>query len=202
MLRSVLRLSPGAAIAVLPDDGTLIECELLPKCARPIRVHHPDTEPKLRITLAQALPKGDRMEQIVRSCTEIGVARFLLFSSDRTVVRWDEGKYAEKLRRLQAIAREAAELSFRTRLPAFERAAGLADVLKRYPDAVVLSESEQEMNRLEAKSELVTLVVGPEGGWSPKEIEMIRERGVTLGPRVLRADHAGFAAAAALLIGH
>ncbi len=91
-LRKVLRLSPGAEIAVLPNDGTLIQCRLQPHHADPIAVHRPDTEPKLHLTLAQALPKGDKMDEIVRACTEIGVSRFLLFPSDRTIVKWDEKK--------------------------------------------------------------------------------------------------------------
>lgn len=200
-LRKVLRLSPGAKIAVLPDDGTLIECELLPKAAQPLQVHRPDSEPRLRITVAQAFPKGDKLEEIVRACTEIGVVRFVLFASDRTVVRWDEKKVDEKLRRLKAIAREAAEVSFRTRLPDFEVKGRLADVLKDRPGAIVLSEAEGLGAGLEAPTEdEITLVIGPEGGWSPAEQKSIGNRGVTLGPRVLRVDHAAFAACAALLI--
>lgn len=198
-LRKVLRLSPGATIAVLPNDGTLIVCELLAKAARPLEVHRPETEPALRLTLAQSLPKGDKLDEIVRACTEIGVSRFILFPSDRTVVRWDEKKTADRVRRLKAVAREAAEVSFRTRLPEIELAGSLNEVLAREPQAIVLSEVEGLGKRLAASGEKATIVVGPEGGWSPKELTLIGDRGVTLGPRVLRVDHAGFAAAAVLL---
>ncbi len=200
-LRKVLRLSPGATIAVLPNDGTLIKCELLPKSAQPLEVFKLDSEPRIQITLAQSLPKGDKLEEIVRACTEIGVTRFILFSSDRTVVKWDEKKTAERVRRLKAVCREAAEVSFRARLPEIELAKDLKDVLAREPKATVLSEAEGLLRNLgEIKDGRITLVVGPEGGWSPPEMALIGDRGVTLGPRVLRVDHAGFAASAALLI--
>lgn len=200
-LRKVLRLSPGAEIAVLPNDGTLIQCRLQAHHADPIEVFRPDTEPVLQLTLAQALPKGDKLDEIVRACTEIGVCRFLLFPSDRTVVRWDQAKLQARVHRLEAIAREAAEVSFRTRLPVFEVAAGLAAVLRFDPEAVVLSEVEGVSPRLAASGDEMTIVIGPEGGWSKLELKLIGPRGVTLGPRVLRVDHAGAAAAAILLLG-
>jgi 16S rRNA (uracil1498-N3)-methyltransferase len=199
-LRKVLRLSPGAEIAVLPNDGTLIQCRLQPHHAEPIAVHHPDTEPRLHLTLAQALPKGDKMDEIVRACTEIGVSQFLLFASDRTVVRWDEKKTLDRVNRLQTIAREAAEVSFRTRVPEFAVTTGLAAVLRMYPDSAVLSEVEGEMPRLRPTGDAMTIVVGPEGGWSKLELKLIGNRGITLGPRVLRVDHAGPAAASILLL--
>ena len=199
-LRKVLRLSPGAEIAVLPNDGSLIQCRLQPLHAEPIAVHYPDTEAKLEVTLAQSLPKGDKLDEIVRACTEIGVARFVLFSSDRTVVKWDQKKTLDRVNRLQTIAREAAEVSFRTRLPEFAVIPNLAGVLREFPDALVLSEVEGISATLSPKAESATIVVGPEGGWSQMELKLIGKRGVTLGPRVLRVDHAGPAAAAILLL--
>jgi 16S rRNA (uracil1498-N3)-methyltransferase len=199
-LRKVLRLTPGAQIAVLPNDGSLIRCELEPHHARPLEVLHPDTEPTFHLTLAQALPKGDKLDEIIRSCTEIGVSRFLLFSSERTVVKWDEKKTRDRLHRLGVIAREAAEVSFRTKLPTIQLAKDLGEVLKREPGAVVLSEVEGISEALQARGDAMTIVVGPEGGWAGRELKLIGERGVTLGPRVLRVDHAGAAAAALLLL--
>lgn len=199
-LRKVLRLSPGAIIAVLPDDGTIIRCQFQNREAIPIDVHQPDVEPQLQITIAQALPKGEKLDEIVRACTEIGVASFVLFASERTVVRWDEKKIAQRLSRLQTIAREAAEVSFRTRIPTLSFAKDLKQVLKDHPQATVLSEAENLANGLSKSGDTMTLVVGPEGGWAPRELALIGDRGVTLGPRVLRVDHAAPAAAAILLL--
>lgn len=199
-LRKVLRLSAGAEIAVLPGDGSLIRCEFGNRVAIPKEVVHPNTESPFHLTIAQALPKGDKLDEIVRACTEIGVARFILFPSERTVVRWDEKKTESRVARLETISREAAEVSFRTKLPTFELAKDLADVLKREPEAIVLSEVEGISPRLEPKGDRATIVVGPEGGWAKRELALIGDRGVTLGPRVLRVDHAGIAAASILLL--
>lgn len=197
-LRKVLRLSPGATIAVLPNDGTVVKCRFEARTAVPLEVFEPQTESPIDLTVAQALPKGDKLDEIVRACTELGVKRFLLFPSDRTVVRWDAKKTADRVHRLETIAREAAEVSFRTRLPFFEVAPDLAEVLRREPEAQVLSEVEGLAPTLQRRAG--TIVIGPEGGWAQRELDLIGKRGVTLGPRVLRVDHAAPAAAALILL--
>ena len=200
-LRKVLRLSSGAEMAILPDDGTLVRCRLDGRSAVPLETLRPATEPTVDLTLAQALPKGDKLEEIVRAGAEMGVSRFVVFPSERTVVRWEPQKVQNKLGRLATIAREASEVSFRTRLPHIAWAESLSAVLEAEPDAVVLSEAEGVTARLHRKDRM-SVVVGPEGGWSKREFEGIGDRGVTLGPRVLRVDHAGPAAAAILLLDH
>ncbi len=199
--RKVLRLGTGDEVAILPGDGSLIVCRLDGRRAVPLQVLHPETEAAFQLTIAQALPKGDKLDEIVRACTSMGVSGFILFHSDRTVVRWDDEKFAAKVRRLEAFAREAAEVSFRVRLPVFTVASSLETVLRDVPDAVVLSESQAVTDGLVKRAQPMTVVVGPEGGWSPREFELVGDRGVTLGPRVLRVDHAGPAAAAILLLG-
>lgn len=198
--RKVLRLSEGDQIAVLPNDGSLIRCEFRARHAWPLAMEYPNSEPALKLTLAQALPKGDRLDTILRMGTELGVSRFLLFPAERSVVRWDEQKIQEKTRRLQAIIREAAEQCFRSVLPQLEFALSLKVVLAVDPNALVLSEVETVTRRLSDVTGTATLVVGPEGGWAPRELEVIGDLGVTLGPLVLRTDTAGIAAAAALLL--
>src|SRR5208283_183754 len=78
-LRKVLRLAEGDPIAVLPNDGTVVRCEFRERKAHPKSVERPETEPALRLTVAQALPKADKLDTIVRQGTEIGVSRFALF---------------------------------------------------------------------------------------------------------------------------
>jgi 16S rRNA (uracil1498-N3)-methyltransferase len=199
-LRHVLRLSSGAEIAVLPNDGTLIRCELQGHRAVPKDVFSPNTEASLRLTIAQSLPKGDKIDEIVKACTGLGVHKFLLFSSDRTVVHWDDKKRESRLRRLRAIAREEAEVSYRTRIPEIEFVPNFGAVLDAQAEIVVLSEGENVAKPLAVAGPSSTLVVGPEGGWSPNEVAAIGDRGVTLGPRVLRVEFAAAAAAARLLL--
>lgn len=200
-LHKVLRLPQGSEIAVLPNDGSLIRCEYRARQAVPVSVEWPQTEPSLKVTVAQAFPKGDRLETVIRMCTELGVSGFVLFPAERSVVRWDEKKVADKLRRYEAIAREAAEQSYRSRMPTIQVRSALADVLKSAPEAVVLSEKEGLERKLTRQESEMTIVVGPEGGWAPREMSLIGDRGVTLGPLVLRTDTAAPAAAALLLLG-
>jgi 16S rRNA (uracil1498-N3)-methyltransferase len=196
----VLRLSPGDLIAVLPNDGTVICAEFHGDYARPVSVENPNTESPIHLTIAQSLPKGDKLEEIVRACTELGVSAFIFFVSDRSVVQWSPEKRADRLRRLETIAREACEVCFRTRLPEMQFLSSFEAVLREKPDLRALSEVDSESATLGAKRERETLAVGPEGGWSPRELELIGHRGVTLGPRVLRVDHAAPAAAALRLL--
>lgn len=201
--RQVLRLNSGAIIAILPNDGTLLVCKLDGHRAVPLAVERPDTEATVAVTILQALPKGDKLDEVARSCSSIGVTKFVFFPSERSVVRWDSKKLEDRLERVRTICRESCELSYRTRLPEVEYVDSLKVALTRYPEAIVLSEVESENSsfseRVSGKSS-IALAIGPEGGWAPRELELIGDRGVTLGPRVLRTEHAAFAAASKILI--
>lgn len=199
-LHNVLRLRSGAKIGVMPNDGSFWVCELDGRIAIPQEKHLPATEPEVTIVVAQALPKGDKIDDVIRSCTELGAKGFVIFPADRSVVKWEAKKLDDKMRRVQAVAREAAETSFRTRIPTVEYVSNLDEVLKKQSVVVVLSELETHTNPFSSKGNSVCLVVGPEGGWSPREVEKIQPFAATLGPRVLRTEHAAFAAASRLLI--
>lgn len=198
-LTKVLRLSSGAQLAVMPGDGRLLRCELDGKDARVLETLYPNTESARSVTLCQALPRAEKLEEVVRMGSEIGVRAFVVFPSDRSVVKWDAAKLQDKLKRLESIAREAAEVAFRTHLPEFTVANSLKAVLDSFPDSQVLSEVEGVGGRLAPQAE-TTLVIGPEGGWSPREVELIGDSAVTLGPRVLRVDTAAAAACALALL--
>lgn len=188
---SVLRLPAGSPIVLLPGDGRALICTFHGKTALPVETHHPNTEAAQRVTLALGLPKPEKLEESVRMATEIGVARILLFPSDRTVIRWDKAKLAAKIERLHRIAREAAEVCFRTHLPLIESRPNLEAVLTEHPNALVLHESDRPIPAFHpSATEDPVLVIGPEGGWSPAESARIGDRAVTLGPRVLRVDTA------------
>ncbi len=199
-LHNVLRLRSGAEIGVMPNDGTFWVCRLDGRTAVPEAKHEPQTEPTLAITIVQGLPKGDKIDDIVRSCTEIGISKFVLFPADRSVVRWEEKKLDDKMRRIHALAREAAETAFRMRIPTVEYVSNLGEALSKHKTILALSELETVSRPLVAPGTEFALVVGPEGGWSPREVEKLEPYAVTLGPRVLRTEHAGFAAASKLLV--
>lgn len=197
-IHHVLRLKTGDRIALLPNDGTLWEAVLDGRSALLDEQHAPDTESARAWTLTLSLPKADKLEDIIRACTELGVARFELIETDRTVVKWDAKKREDRCRRLESIARESAELAFRTRLPEILWRGTLAEVLTE--STLVLSEAQGLEQTFEGPIEgKDRLVVGPEGGWSPRESTQVREYAVTLGPRVLRVETAAITACALAL---
>ncbi len=166
-----------------------------------------DPEPSPSLVVVQALPKGDRGELAVELLTEIGVSWILPWAASRSVAVW-KGERAEKsLARWRSTAREAAKQARRTWHPVVSPLASTAEVVELIGSvdlAVVLHE--------EASTPLgsvplpaagtVLLVVGPEGGLTPEEVDAFAAAGagvVRLGAEVLRTSTAGLAAAAALL---
>lgn len=197
-LRKVLRLGAGALIVLLAGDGRVFRATFTGQDAELTGTEKLETEAAKKVTLAQALPKPDKLDEVIRMGTEMGVFRFVLFPSERSVVKWDKAKVEDRLRRLRAIAREAAEVAFRTQIPEILLLGSLSELLEGNPDALVLSEVEGITAHLRDKVTQgnQTIVIGPEGGWAPREVVLIGERAVTLGPRVLRVDTAAAAAAA------
>jgi len=198
----VLRLKSGAQVAVLPNNGSIMRCEMAGRQVEVLEIIDHPTESKRAINLFQAMPKPEKLEEIVRMSTELGIASITIFESDRSIVRWDSNKKADRTRRLQSIAIEAAEVSFRAKYPKIRWVAGLKQVLDEPANTIVLSEGDQVTKTLaqalSGKSE-ANLVIGPEGGWAPREVQLIEPLAVTLGPRVLRVDTAAVTACAIAL---
>ncbi len=195
-VRKVLRLIDGDRLVLLPGDGTQAVCRLDGSDCL-IEERGPVTsEPGHRLTIVQALLKGDALEEVVQHATEIGVAAFRLVVTERCVAREISPR---KLERLRAIAREAAEQSERGIVPAIKAPVSLAAALA--PGSVLLFERHQGvgLRDLEAPS---AVVIGPEGGFSPAEVKAAEDAGVTfagLGPRILRSQTVAVAAAAVIL---
>jgi 16S rRNA (uracil1498-N3)-methyltransferase len=159
--------------------------------------------PSPRLVLVQALAKGDRDELAVQAAVELGVAGIVPWSAERSVSRWDGAKAEKGRARWAAIAREAAKQSLRAHVPPVEPLAATAELARRAGRIVVLEPTaEARLAALDlAGDEDVLLVVGPEGGVSPRELDRLAEAGATparLGAEVLRTSTAGPAAVAAL----
>ena len=195
-VRRVLRLTDGDRLVLLPGDGTQALCRL--DGAECVVEERADvtSEPRHRLTIVQALLKGDALEGVVQHATEIGVVAFRLVITERCVARDISPR---KLERLRAIAREAAEQSERGIVPAIEPPAPLADALT--PGSVLLFERYPGtgLARLDAPP---SIIIGPEGGFSEAEVKAAQQAGVTLaglGPRILRSQTVAVAAAAVVL---
>ena len=206
-LLRVLRVEPGAAVRAFDGRGLEAAGRVTgtEENAVMLLLNAPEAsavEAPYRLTLAVALLKGDKLSDVVRQGTELGVTRFLPLKSRRCDVKvLSDNKRA----RLQRVAKEAAKQSGRSVVPEVGETVDLGRLntsasglgLVAHPTA---SASLRDFT-LEG-AEVVT-VTGPEGGLTDEEVADLGARGfhaVSLGPRVLRAETAPLALAAALLV--
>ncbi|MER6155452.1 16S rRNA (uracil(1498)-N(3))-methyltransferase [Streptomyces sp. NPDC001868] len=168
---------------------------------------HEEAPAEPRITVVQALPKGDRGEVAVETMTEVGVDVIVPWAASRCITQWKGDRGLKALAKWRSTAREAGKQSRRVRFPEIADVATgkqVAALLAKADFAAVLHESGDETlatAELPATGEIV-LVVGPEGGVSPEELALFGEAGAgayRLGPSVLRTSTAGTAAGALLL---
>jgi 16S rRNA (uracil1498-N3)-methyltransferase len=192
----VLRLRDGAEIVLLEGDGQEARCRLEGGELVVVDRSPSAGEPRHRLTVAQALLKGDHLEAVVRQGTEVGVSRFELVVTERCVVR---DLSAARLARLHTVAREAAEQSERGVVPEVVAPAPLVEIIG--PASVLLAERSNGA-RLSELPPAARLIIGPEGGFAPGEVAEAERAGTavaTLGPRILRSESVAVAAAAVVL---
>jgi len=183
-----LRARVGDEVEVVDPDGFLLTVQLDSVSTERIegkvvaeQAHEP--EPVARITIAIANLPAPALELVLSRCTEAGAFAFVVFQAERSVGR------GEKLERWNTICREAAMLASRLRIPEVSVASSADAAIGAEEFPVLLSrESPQRLADLTAPRDL-TLFVGPEGGWSERELELA-ETTASLGPRNLRADTA------------
>jgi 16S rRNA (uracil1498-N3)-methyltransferase len=162
-------------------------------------------EPTRRIVLAQALAKGDRDELAVQAATELGVDEVIPWAAARSVSRWQGVKVGKGRERWSSIVREASKQSIRSRVPsvaALTDTRRLAQLAATSTMLILDPTAERGIDRapVETSTDIV-LVVGPEGGITPDELDLLTAAGATpirLGPEVLRTSTAGPAAIAVL----
>jgi len=152
-----------------------------------------------QVVLYQAVPKGRHMDLVVEKATEIGVDRIVPLTTDRGVVRLDEG--TGKVERWRRVAEAAARQSLRLRVPEVGEPASFSEAAREVGGDSVLLHNGEGLPRLEEAvgPEMVSLFVGPEGGWSEDEVTMAEESGLMLaqlGPYRLRSETAGVVAVA------
>lgn len=166
----------------------------------------PSPEPGVKITLMQGLPKADKLEWIVQKATELGVYSILPVEMARSIARIGE-KEEKKRERYQRIALEAAKQAGRAHIPELLPALRFQDAIKALRGTVYVAWEDESSLRLsqaiaEDQPREITIVIGPEGGIAPEEIEQLVASGaktVTLGRRILRTETAGLCALASAL---
>lgn len=211
-LVQVLRRKPGDPLVLFNGEGGEFEAQLDAAGKRGAtavvgkwrEVSH---ESPLRITLAQCVSKGDRMDYTLQKATELGVWRVVPLTSERSVVRLDAERQARKLEHWRGVVVSACEQSGRTRVPEVQALESLDawldhDSAAPGPKLVLAPGARGSLRQRAAPAERhLTLLVGPEGGLSIGEIGAAEDAGfepLSMGPRVLRTETAGVAAIAAL----
>ena len=163
-----------------------------------------EAEPQLRLTVVQALTKGDRGERATEAMTEVGVDRLVPWNASRCVTRWKDDKARSKW---IAHARESTKQSRRARIMAVAPLASTTEVVELLRTATVPLVLHEGGGRALAAIDLppagdVVLVIGPEGGIAPEELEAFQSAGATIarmGPSVMRTSTAGAVAAGVVL---
>jgi 16S rRNA (uracil1498-N3)-methyltransferase len=194
-VQRVLRLRDGDRFVLLDGRGEAATVRLAGDCVVEER-GLAGGEPAHRLTVWQALLRGDHLEPVVRHGTEVGIAAFRLFISERCVAREISER---KLDRLRSVAREAAEQSERGLIPEVAAPVPFADAVA---SASVLLLERSDGPRLSEVGPPESVVIGPEGGFTPGELTAAGRAGLVLaglGPRILRSETVAVAAAAVIL---
>jgi 16S rRNA (uracil1498-N3)-methyltransferase len=171
------------SLATVQSDG---ELQLTGECMT-------TPAPSQLLTVAFAPTNGDRPDDVVRKLTEIGIDRIVpIVDTVRGVVRWDSLKAAKHIERLRRIAREAAMQSRRLWLPEITGPSALSDVVTKYAAALA------EPGGARIGPTHTCIAIGPEGGFSPEELELSPQH-VSLGEGVLRGETAAIVAGALMV---
>lgn len=206
----VLRLEPKDQVVVLDGVGNTYDCEIAEVSKRAVRLSITKkvfTPPlPCQITLLQALPKPKAMDYIVQKATELGVARIIPILSERVVSQLDERAAADKAEKLLPVALEAIKQCGSPWLPKIEAPVSLQKFLTRgetfavnlvaslQPDRQHVRDAIQRLRATgQAAPKTAAVWIGPEGDFTPAEINAIRQNGaipITLGRLVLRSDTA------------
>lgn len=211
-VRDVLRLSPGEEIVLVVDGSA--KRVLLSEVAEQVHgevLGEVEAFRLPRVTLVQGLAKGEKMDDVVRQVTELGVSRIIPFAAERSVVKLDGARAASRVERWRRIASEAAKQAQRTDVPSVRAVTELADLAPMLASSLVLvcwEDADQAPGiataippELDDETD-VAVVVGPEGGLTPFEVKTLASAGATIvsmGGTILRTETAGVVASALVL---
>lgn len=214
-IKNVLRMKPGEIVRVSSEGGQSYTCSILELGDGFVQLDilgdALQTELSGRIYLFQALPKGSRMEYIVQKAVELGVYEIIPVTMKYCVVKLDEKKSREKVKRWQAVAESAAKQSKRSQIPQVHPVLNYSDAVSYamqcerqfvpYENERGMKATKEALEQIQA-GESISVMIGPEGGFAPEEIEAVRGRMqvISLGRRILRTDTAAITAMSLLMM--
>ena len=207
-LGRVLRVTPGQAIVLFNGDSHDYAAEVAEVTKKglslAVRSRLPAVrESWLKLTVVQAVSRGERMDQTLQKCTELGAVAFQPLLTERVEVRLGGDKLARRLEHWRGVVISACEQSGRAVIPEVREPLPLVEWLGQEPEGrrfVLDPGAEQPLSEADIPAHL-ELAVGPEGGFSDSELGCMHAAGLVslrLGPRVLRTETAAPAAVAVL----
>jgi 16S rRNA (uracil1498-N3)-methyltransferase len=208
-LKDVLRLKAGDAVVVCDNEGNEYTGRITgferKRAVIELTAFKPSRQTEMKLTIACAIPKGDRMDDIIDHLTQLGVACLIPMQTERVVVKLDETKKEARLKRWRKIAQSAARQSQRNNPPRIEPVTDLAGVITQSQafDLKLISHLEGERKHIKdvlagARPKNALVLIGPEGDFSPQEARLALRAGfipVSLGDTVLRVATAAVAVA-------
>jgi 16S rRNA (uracil1498-N3)-methyltransferase len=207
-VRTVLRLKKDAPIILFNGHGGEYRCTVAEASRKTVLIFIEQwldrtVESPLQVILGLGISRGDRMDLTVQKAVELGVNSITPLVTERCVVHFKGEKKPQRLLHWQKIVQHAAEQSGRTSLPSLLEVETLQDWLGRQQGLKVFLDpyAETTLSALKSDTMQVTLLTGPEGGFSKQEREMAKASGfipVRLGARILRTETASLAALAAV----
>lgn len=209
-LRTVLRLKKGQLITLFNGSGGEYQGQAVEVSRKRVLIElqsfsERSVESGLRIVLGLGVSRGDRMDFSVQKSVELGIAQITPLQTERCVVQLRSEKSLNKVRHWQKIAQHAAEQCGRTCRPVVDAVESL-DVWTKQQSGLKLffdPFAKQTLKQLQPESQKITLLAGPEGGFSEQERVIAKQAGfipVQLGPRVLRTETAALAALTAVQV--
>ena len=214
-LTRVLRLSVTDAVTLFNGNGedyagAVQEIDRQRVLISLSEKRNPGTESPLKIKLVQAISRGERMDYTVQKAAELGVHSIQPLFTSRVAVRLDDKRRAKRLEHWQGVVTSACEQCGRAVVPQILEPLSLTDWLadedgtQHDTQRLVLDpDAGLKLSKSKISAESVSVLVGPEGGFSPDEIKQMTAEGVTgvsLGPRIFRTESAGPAAIAVLQV--
>ena len=207
----VLRLERGHPLILFNGDGREYDATLATLAKRAVTaevagMREVDRESPLRLTLAQGIARGEKMDWILQKATERGVSHIVPVVTERTEVKLDEERAERRVLHWRSVIAGACEQCGRTRLPEIEAPQRLDRWLGALSDdattrLALLPDGSAHLQELPRGLRAAALCVGPEGGFSDNDVTILKQAGFSglrLGPRILRTETAGITAIAAL----
>lgn len=211
-IAKALRMKVGDMLTLTCGDGNDYGCiidEITQNCVTLSVCYKQanNSEPSVKVTLYQGVPKGDKLEDVIQKCTELGITSVCPVLTHRSVSRPDEKSAKKKQMRYQKIALEAAQQSGRGIVPEIQAMTKLEQAIKNDTAELKIlfyeggGESLKKLITTDVKT--VSIYIGPEGGFEESEVELIKKSGgviASLGKRILRTQTAPVAALTAIML--